>query len=168
MNQEEVFIQYIDEVYAAQGLAPEHLAVNTEDYVVTYELTINFPRKKLSILEHIECYKSIWAHLKKIYNTEDALYFIEYCKSGDAHLHGYLRIKYPINAYSISDEHFLKDVAKQIYLMLPKVYWKQYTKNLVFNEYYRRVKAPAVCINMKNYLSTNWVNYIKKNAQEIT
>lgn len=165
-SQEDFFIKWIDEIYAttAQGLAPEHLADYTEGLTYTYEITVNIPQKRMTLLQHIEVYKNIWAHLVKLYNTNDHLYFVEYCKSGNAHIHGYLRVTYPENALSIDDEHFVKDIAKQIYLNLPKTYYKQFTQKHVYFPYYRLFKAAAVCINMKNYLHTNWTKYIEKNA----
>lgn len=139
--------------------APEHLAV-MQQY---YEVTINIKQDKMTLLEHINVYKNVWAHLKNIYNIKEDLYFIEYCKSGQPHLHGYVRISYPINAMQIDDEHFLRDISKTVFKLLPKKYWKQHVNAKYFPSMAKLI-SPALCLNMKNYLSTNWVDYIKKNA----
>lgn len=148
---------------AAQDLASEHLADTTVEY--TYEITLNIKQEKLTLLEHITAYKNVWAHLISCYKPLGNLYFIEYCKSGQAHLHGYLTIAYPSNSLFISDEHFLRDLSRQVFLLLPKKYWRQHVGSRYLSNY-RKLVSPALCLNMKNYLSTNWLNYIEKNAQK--
>lgn len=165
MNTEE-FINYIDESYgsiAPQELASEDLA---EPLEYTYEITVNFPQKKLTTFEHIECYKDIWQNLMFDYKVSRSEMHIEYCKSGQAHLHGYVTIAYHPNAIKYDDEHFLKDLAKFFYKLLPKVYYKQFAL-MSYDAHLRRLKAPAVCINMKNCIHLNWETYINKNACKI-
>lgn len=139
------------------------LALAKEVFQYVYEITINYPIDQMSMAQHIQSYKYIWEELKKVYKVTRDSYFIEYCKSGQAHLHGYIEIEYPANAFKYEDEHFLKDVAKTIFKKLPKKYYKQF-HNAKIIPYYRQLKTPALLLNLKNILETNWVNYIKKNA----
>lgn len=142
----------------------EHLAETT---VETLEITINFPQSGMTLLEHIQVYKDLWQELKTEFKPIKDLYFIEYCKTGQAHIHGYLQVNVHANTYSLcqfDDSLLLKMFVKPIFKNLPKKYWIQYTKKHTIDNYLRRFKSPAVCLNLKNYLSTNWVDYISKNA----
>lgn len=142
----------------AEGLAPEHLA---ETMVQVYEITVNIPQGKLSTIQHIDIYKNVWLHLTNTYNPSRNIYFIEYCKTGQAHIHGYLEIHFPPQVVVYDDSLLLRMVAKEIFMILPKTYYKQYAKADI-NPHYRRLKTPAVCLNLKNILSSNWEEYIEK------
>lgn len=160
-----VFKEYIDECYGvAQGFTPEHLAATIDDkYYEVFEITINFPQEKMSLLQHLDCYRTIWEGLCKYYRPRNQTYFVEYCASKQAHIHGYMEIGYLPGFQDISDEIIMKEFARRIYLMLPKKYWKQYAK-MEYRELIRRLKGPAVCLNLKNLLGQGWTNYIEKNA----
>lgn len=147
---------------AAQGLAPEHLAATTD---LTYEITINIPQKKLSIQQHSEVYKNTWEHLKKVYKSVADGYHIEECVSRQFHIHGYLTVQYPVSILNYDEEVILRGLAREIYKILPKVYYKQLA-NLKYNAHLKRLKGPAVCLNLKEVLHKNWENYITKNASK--
>lgn len=149
--------------------AHEHLADPIDaNTATTIEITINLPRdrefKKLSMLQQVNLYRDLWEHLveeaikcnKKVHRYE-----IEYCQDKFPHLHGYityynLPVHYP--------EGLLHDITRYIYLKLDKKYWKHYGKR-EFNASILRMKTPAVCLNYKNVLHSNWIGYITKNAQ---
>lgn len=150
---------------AAQALAAEHLADTTDYFSNTYEITINIKQDKMSKLEHLQVYKDIWAHLLKQYNVVNHSYHVEKCESQQFHIHGYMTVKHHINSYCYEDSFFLRAFAKQIFLILPRKYWKQYI-NAKYDGALRRLKCPAVCLNLKNVISQNWTNYIEKNAQK--
>lgn len=143
----------------AQGFTPEHLA----ETKVTLEVTLNVPRYKLynslSLTEKTELYKNIWETLKQTLPSKDvkSFYVIEYCRSGEPHLHGYFTF--------YTTQHIqgglVMDFVKSYYKQLPKVYYKQISQH-PYNEYYDRFCAPAICVNYKKILHINWETYIKK------
>lgn len=132
-------------------------------YSQTMELTINVKQDKMTLIEHIDCYRKIWAHLEETFNCK-SYYVIEYCKSGQAHTHGFLAVQLHINTYNYSDKNIAEMVVKPIYKMLPKKYYLQFTKKHTWHNEYRRWKAPAVCLNIKNAIYKNWIDYCNKNA----
>lgn len=167
----EVFEEYIDEEYRRErrAPAPEHLADIIEDDKIkrVYEVTVNFPQKDMLLLQHVECYKSLWDDIIKHYKPVSQLYTIEYCKSGQAHLHGLLEIVYPIQIIKYDDKHLLDDLMKFIYLRLPKNLWRQYMHRVSYDASIARMKTPAVCLNIKNVICKNWIDYMKKNANTV-
>lgn len=163
--------EWISEYFAGSRRteASEALAVSTLDsdnsYTQVFEITVNL-NENLPILEYINVYKELWEHLLEQYKVVDRqLYFIEYCKSGKPHLHGYMEVRYHIETlFALSDQTMLRNFARTIYLKLPTKYWKQFKNKLKYNSAYRKLKAPAICLSLNNIVSTNWENYIKKNA----
>lgn len=162
MNNEQ-FIKYIDEVYGkTQALDVEYWADNTIKFI--YEITLNINEPTLSLVQIIDVYKTVWAHLTNIYKTTREMYYIEYCKSGNPHLHGYIEVEYPINIMMVDDRYMIEDVAINTIKKLPRKYYKQYLNKRKFYPHYRLLKMPCLCINLKNFLSDGWINYIQKNA----
>lgn len=162
----DLFEEWIDELYApAQAFTAEHLAETIADEQISQvvEITINIPKDKMQLLQHIDLYKDIWSYFKKQYKGYDDKYVIEYCKSGQPHLHGYMTIDLNSNVINYPTEELLKMLAKTIYLILPRKYYKQ-LNNAHINEYFKLFKAPAVTLNLKNLLYKNWCDYIEKNA----
>lgn len=143
-----------------RDVAPEHLA-DTIDY--TYEITINIPSLKMSLQEHLDVYKAVWDYLLTKYKPINDLYFVERCKSEQPHIHGYITVRYPINIVYYDDCHMLRDVAQTIFKILPKKYYKQYSKCKIF-PHFRMLDTPAVRLNLKTILESNWTKYIEKNA----
>lgn len=151
----------------AQSLADEHLAVvqtnNHEKLYQVVEITLNIRQDKMSLLQHISAYKELWRIFKDEYKGRDDKYYIEYCKSGQPHLHGYMTIELHQNVFFYSTTELLKMLAKTFYLNLPRKYYKQLA-NAKINEVWKMFKAPAVTLNLKNFLYKNWEEYIEKNA----
>lgn len=151
-----------DSTVTAQDLASEHLA----ELCFSVEITINIPPKvqaKLTLVEQISMYRNLFESLKLEYNAPRGTNTIEYCKSGYPHLHGWIDIKLPANVYQYDDREILRMIAKSIYLKLPKCLYKQFA-NAIIDGNFRRLKTPLLCLNLKNVLSQEWVNYIQKNA----
>jgi len=167
MSKDDIF--WDSPIVQTQHRSVRELGSSTEDepkkFTQLYEITINFPSKQSTAI-HVQAYKMIWQELIKKYIITKDLYYIEYCKSGQPHLHGYLEIEYPINALKIDDELMIRDISVNIFKMLPKTLWKQYKNKAKYNQYFRQLKCPALCINMKNLLSSNWTEYIQKNAHK--
>lgn len=153
----------------AQGLAPEHLAVPYENldnyYTNVYEITINIPMEGLSVVEQKTVYELVWKHLLSLHKIKAEQYFIEYCKSGQMHIHGYVEMYHHANTSTLDDQYFMEMIARDIFLKLPKKYWKQ-QKKAVIHPFFRMYKTPAVCINIKDILSSNWLKYITKTGGE--
>lgn len=139
------------------------LADTTNAYRVTIEYTINLSPsvlKKLSLIEKVRMYKEIHENLKAEYRGE-GIYTIEYCKSGEPHIHGYLDINLSPQQWLMEDKLILQMLAKSIYLKLPRSVFKQYG-SMKYDYGIRRLKSPAVCLNLKNCISKGWIDYIEK------
>lgn len=141
--------------------APEYLAV-------VVELTINLPSnskdlKQLNLLQKTNILKEIFQNFKEEYKATSGSHEIEYCKTGEPHLHGFLETQLHPNVYSYETSELLRMFAKSIFLKLPKSIYKQFAKADI-NEYLKRFKSPAVCLNLKNILSHGWTDYMQKNA----
>lgn len=168
MNNQQ-FEEFIDSIYSKAEGNPEHLADSIDDkyketFKQVFEITINLNEKDLHLLQYIELYKDLFETLKFQRAVTRGSYEIEYCKSGLPHLHGFLEIEYPYSQtfLNISDECLLNDFIRPMFLKLPKRYWIQYTRKHTFKEHFRQWKSAAVCINLKNILSSGWVEYMKK------
>lgn len=144
--------------------SPEYLAV---PYRICLEITINLPisvfSKKIELIDKINLYKNLFEELKKEYNVKSASYEIEYCKSGEPHMHAYIECFLHSNFMFYEDEHILKMFAKSIFKKLPKKIYIQLSRAKI-DAPIRRLKTAALCLNLKNIISQNWENYIKKNA----
>lgn len=148
---------------AAQELASEHLA---DHFDINIEMTINLPItawKHATLIQKVETLKSLHRDLLAEYNSTTGAYTIEYCKSGEPHIHAYMNIKLHYNFYQYGNEEILKMFAKSIFLKLPKKLYKQFSKAEV-NTHLNRFRSPAVVLNIKNVLSKGWVDYMYKNA----
>jgi len=141
------------------------LTEEQDTFTQVYEITLNV-NENIDLPSHITLYKTVWAQVLKAYKCVKNLYYIEYCKSGQPHLHGYIEIEYHVNSLKYDDEHFIRDLARTIFLSLPKRLWKQFKNKFVINNHLRRGKSAALCLNMKNFIHTNWDRYIKKNAPQ--
>lgn len=144
----------------------EHPAQLGSFFNCNVELTINIKQDKMTMIEHIDVYKELFENLKAEYNATAGAYEIEYCKSGQLHIHGWMDINLHINVYQYDTSEILRMIAKSIFIKLPKKYYKQYAKADV-NETIKRFKSPAVVLNLKNLLSRQWVEYIEKNASKL-
>lgn len=146
--------------------APEHLAEPLISYNI--EITIALPQnckdyRYLPLLDKIKSYANVFENIKAEYRAQSGFYTIEYHANGEPHLHGYLDIQLHVNTFTYDIEDILKMIARSIFLKLPKVLFKQFAKADV-NPYLKRFKSPAVCLNIKNVLQKEWVDYINKNA----
>lgn len=126
-----------------------------------YEITINYPSndkdyKIMDIPQKIQIYKMIW---RKVIPPEYKYdYWIEYTKKGEPHLHGYFYI--PICEDS-DEKETMMIIVKNFYKCIPRKYYNQIEKN-PYNEYYKRFKAPFLCVNHKRVLHHQWLNYCQK------
>lgn len=154
--------------HLAGGMPPKQ-SLDPDAYLhtVVLEVTINLPPLKnyllSSELEKIEMYKELWntgvmAISAKNY---DQNYFIEYCKSGLPHLHGY--IKY-IGVPDHSRRGLVMDFVRAIYRKLHRGAWRQIAQ-YPYEARIDRFKAPALCVNYKKVLFHGWTSYITKNAR---
>lgn len=148
---------------------PRQLGIPSENpldyYTQTYEITVNFKQDKMTIVEHLDAYRNIWDHLKKQFRVVKDCYHVEKCESKQLHIHGYMTIEHHMNSYCYEDSLKVRAIAKQIFLILPRKYWKQFI-NARYDASIQRLKCPAVCISMKEILHNNWQNYMTKNAQQ--
>lgn len=156
------FEDYIDEVYGVTEDSADQNDRALGSHTVVYEITINYPAPELYLLEHIQTYKDLWAQIKSEYDSYNDYYVIEYCKTGQPHLHGYMSMDYNIKTMAFEDELFLEALFKSILKKLPKKLFKMNMNKRIYNPGFRRLKSPAICLNMKNLLSHNWENYIEK------
>jgi len=174
MNKQiDCFIDWINEVYTKgnAGENPPELAANTDDYEwrQVYELTLNIPRKRMSLLQHIEVYRTVISEVKKNFWVVRSFEAIEYCKSGQPHMHAYLDIGYKEHHAAFSDKQLCESLVQFIYKLLPRVYYKQFTSKGCWNPLLRRWKherTSAVCVNMKEFLHCNWEKYISKDIEK--
>lgn len=157
--------------YSGEAQKSEQTSVLAEDIVLkkvyecTLEITINYPRSKrfmsLSVQEQVQVYRDLWEKLlEKISfcGKKDNRYVIEFCKDGTPHLHGSITCYDMANHYEMG---VVSEVAKMIYLLLPKQYYKQYARG-EYNHKFLRYKCHAVCINYKNVLTEGWDLYMEK------
>lgn len=139
---------------------------NLDDYYSqVYEVTVNVPLEGLSVVEQKRVYETVWTELLKKHRVKAQQYFIEYCKSGQMHIHGYIEMYHHKKLCCFDDNYFLEMIARDIFLQLPKKYWKQQKKS-TYHAFFRMYKTPAVCINMKEILSSNWLQYMTKTGGE--
>lgn len=138
---------------------------NTNIVDCVLEVTINIPRSKefksMTLIEQIDEYKRIWKILKETSVSAREvhdMFHIEYCKTGLPHLHGYLRLKGCIPHFN---EGMVMDHVRAFYKQIPARYWRQISAH-PYNENLSRYRAPAICINYKQFLHENWEGYIKK------
>jgi len=159
-NQSRIFEDWIDEVYSKDAESQHSSTGQFHSY--TFEITINYPAPELSLIEHIQSYKDLWAQILNEYNGYNDLYEIEFCRSGQAHLHGTMAINLPLNTLLIEDEHILDMMLVSILKKLPIRLWKTNKRKRNYNPGFRMIKTPAVCLNLKNVLASNWKKYIEK------
>lgn len=138
--------------------------IANEYYKQIMEITINVPQGNMSLVEHTRMYNELWNHIKTSWKSTKDLYFVEYCKSGQAHIHGFVEFELHQNTPLDSDEALLREFNKGILKKLPLKLYKLNIKKQHINVYFRSLKCPAVCLNLKNTLDTNWENYMRKNA----
>lgn len=153
-----------DDVFGFTSEGAQSLA--DEQYAVVVEITISYPQKckyykTLTLQQKINCYIELFNNLKAEYNATSGEYCIEYHVNKEPHLHGHIEVNLPANTFNYSTSEMLRMFAKSIYLKLPKSCYKQFAKADI-NEYLKRFKAPAVCLNIKNVLKKEWVNYCNK------
>lgn len=165
MNDEE-FRNYIDETHGEGGDEHRALGDTKDKFSYTYQITINLKPQKMKIVEMICFYKELWQRLAEKYRSTKHLYFVEYCLSGTPHIHGYLQVDYPYAFWKYDEKFFLDEINRTIFMMLPKHYWMQYTKKIKYLPF-SETQTPAVHVALRNILSTNWENYIQKNALKI-
>lgn len=144
------------------------LAVDSTWQYLCIEITIALPQKhkeyrNLTLHEKMNVYENMWENLKAEYNAQSGAYAIEYHDNGFPHIHGYLHVKLHPNTFNYETKEILKMFAKSVFLKAPRSLYKQFI-NAEINEYLRRFKSPLVTLNIKNYLSKEWVNYMEKNA----
>lgn len=144
----------------AQALAAEHLVS------IRIAVTINIPPnskdyKRLDVPAKVNMYKELWRTLCIEYETYRDDYVIEYCKSGEPHLHGTLFFRMHPNIVTYPDREVLRMVAKSIFMKLPRSAYKQFA-NAKINEYFNIFNTPAVCLKMPQVLSEGWSDYMKK------
>lgn len=149
-----------EEIFSVKLNSERNLA---ELQKIVLEVTINIKQDRMSLLEHLEVYKSLWNDVKKEYDG-DGIYFVEYCSSGQAHIHGYLEVYVLPEIINYDTSELLRMFARSYFLKLPRKYFKQFA-NAKINEYFKLIKTPAVTINIKNILCSNWQDYITKNAR---
>lgn len=149
-----------------QDLAEVKQNDQEEFFEQVYEITINFKKPaKLDDAMHVLCYREMWLELVDRYKPTKHTYYIERCKTGQAHLHGYVQIKYPMTLFNQTDKIFLESISRFFFKRLPKKYWNQFLR-ATYKPHYRQLNTPAVHIEMKNFLNTNWETYISKNAPQ--
>jgi len=142
----------------------EHLAENVNYDTKYIEITINIPRtrefKQATIVEQLDMYNKLWNIAKDIdgYSSPQNFHVIEFCQDGLPHLHGF--IKYGQD-HPIDEEELVMTITKSIYAVLPRAAKHQIAKN-PYNSFYKRFKAPALCINCKSVLRMEWYNYVMK------
>lgn len=165
MNQENTFINWIDELYGtpAQPLAGEHLVS------LQLAVTINLPYKNrdyknLSLIEKINIYKDLFNTLILEYNAKYSHYQIEYTQKGEPHLHGIVEMRVLPEILAYDTKEILRMVARTIFLKLPKNCFKQWS-NAKINEYFGIFDSPAVYLKLPKILSQGWTDYIEKNAR---
>lgn len=144
--------------------------VTLEHLAVTLEITIALPQKDkhyrcLSLPEKVNVYKNLWSNFCCEYNATEGCHQIEYHSSGEPHLHGYAKINLSPKHWDYSTTELLRMIARSLFLKMPKSAFKQFARAEI-NEYYKRFRSPAVTINVKTYLSTEWLNYMNKNVEK--
>lgn len=156
------------QAFTAEDLAEICLKNKARDETESYtlELTINCPPsakeyKKLSLLAKIEYYKALFDAFCKEHNAGQSQYIIEYCRSGNPHLHAYVNVKIPSKIMFAGTEELLRMFARFIFLQLPRTCFKQFATAKI-DERLKVFTSPAVHINMKDYLSQGWVDYMNK------
>lgn len=157
-----------------QPLAGEYLAetkakhnVETKDEVIrqVYEITINIPSKYYENIEMLDVYKTIWQKLTKEYKSPINHYVVEFCKSNQMHIHGYMYVDHPANNFYINDEGLrLHGIWLYIMKLLDKRLWRINNNRYTYQKHYRKCFSPAICINCKDIVFDEWLEYINKNA----
>lgn len=134
---------------------------------IVIEYTVNVsPKhwpKDYSLIQKMERLKMISEEIVKEYQTVRGSYRIEYCKSGEPHLHGFLEVELPPQFFAVLDCEILRMFAKTIFMQLPRPCYKQFATASI-HSYLRRFTSAAVVLNLKNCLEQGWVDYINKSA----
>lgn len=169
------------EIIYEKNISPKEIHIENSEVQYLVELrekvqgyigfTLNHPRtlkflnarsnvqKKMYLLWFME-FKNTFGHTEK--DSECDIIF-EYCKSGQVHAHGWIRIKDKgfVNG-------FISDFAKSVLQFLPKKHM-QFKEACLFPQY-QRYKCPSCCIQWyDNNLEvmgpegiTHWKTYMKK------
>lgn len=135
-----------------------------EQYNIVFEYTINLPPrcfKNMELVEKVSIYRAIHEELKREFRAIGGEHTIEYCRNREPHIHGHIEVPLHPNTYLLDDRLILDMIAKHIYLQLPRSLYKQFS-SMKYDAHIRRLKGPAVCLNMKNCLEKGWVDYINK------
>lgn len=145
-----------------------HSYLVSPSITVDLAVTINLPPKckeykSLSLLEKINVYKELWNTICVEYNALQSHYVVEYCKSGEPHIHGTIKMQLHSNVCSYDSIEICRMVAKSIFLKLPRSAFKQFGKAKL-NSYFNIFDSPAVYIKMPQILSQGWEEYKQKNA----
>lgn len=154
----------------AQPLAGEHLAEskelnNIETIEQVYEITINIPSKYYENIEMLDVYKTVWTKLTKEYKSKKHHYVVEFCKSNQMHIHGYMYVDHPANKFYDIDEGLrLNGMWLYIMKLLDRRLWRINNNRYTYQKHYRKCFSPAICINCKEVVFDEWIEYISKNA----
>lgn len=169
---EKEFINYVKNKKEVQslGVPPPNLVSPRHTYFI--EITFNYPRTPLFLKMTSEyqrkLYSRLWHNVVDRYKLSTERFYSEYvfepCKSGQLHLHGFIR-------FDIGNMHFplvlLSDIAKTYLNLLPKKYEKFHEVNM-YAQYFR-FRCPSICLQLRSSHDDNfhdrvnlWQKYIAK------
>lgn len=151
---------------ASSAHSAEHTVKNNiETIEQVYEITLNIPSKYYTDFNMLDVYKTIWQKILKEYKVEKNHYVIEYCKSMQMHIHGYIYVQHPANRfYEIDESIRLNGLWTFIMKQIDQRLWRMNKNRYTYQKHYRKCFSPALCINCKEVLTSGWENYMQKNA----
>jgi len=153
----------------AQSLADEQFAEPLVNSKYVIELTLNMPYhipffKKKTIDQKKHYLIILFLNLCCEYNSKCYKYVIEYCVSGEPHLHAFMETELSSKLWTYGITEILRMFAKSIFMKLPKSMYKQFASAEILH-HIQRFRCPAMCINLKDNFDDGWKNYIEKTQE---
>lgn len=135
------------------------------------EITLNYPRTQTFLnknsTQQQALYCKLWNRVKNarcVTALQEAGHVYEYCKSGQVHMHGYMRLKYdrPHFVFGV-----ISDIVKSYLNCLPKRYQNYSERHLHYE--YKRYRCPSICVQYRDIDDKEridlWHKYMRKTAE---